>query len=200
MKLRERKPSTSTQDAAAKLLGLEPRNSDELGRLGQVVHWQYGATLGAVRGLMAAASLREPLASLLFFALVWGIDLGVVPTLTDGEPATEWGADELAIDAFHHVVFVGVTALARAFCSRSTGVEASADFASDSALTTHPATLAFGHPAPNPKLLTIGDREGEAFVSHFAGATNRLSFARRCSPLRKKQVRIGTAAVGVVLP
>ncbi|HEY3428092.1 MAG TPA: hypothetical protein VGK83_05425, partial [Acidimicrobiia bacterium] len=74
MKLRDRKPSTVPQDAAAKLLGLEPRNSDELNRLGQVVHWQYGSSLGAIRGLMTAASLREPLASILFFAAVWGLD------------------------------------------------------------------------------------------------------------------------------
>jgi hypothetical protein len=32
--------------------------------------------------------------------------------LAEDKPATEWGADELAIDAFHHLVFVGVTALA----------------------------------------------------------------------------------------
>ena len=43
---------------------------------------------------------------------VWALDLAVVPELADTKPAKEWGADELAIDAFHHVVFVGVTALA----------------------------------------------------------------------------------------
>jgi hypothetical protein len=112
MKLRDRKPSTTPQDAAANLLGLEPRNSDELSKLGQVVHWQYGTSLGAIRGLMSAAALREPLASILFFAAVWALDLAVVPELADTKPAKEWGADELAIDAFHHVVFVGVTALA----------------------------------------------------------------------------------------
>ena len=112
MKLRDRKPSTTPQDAAAHLLGLEPRNSDELSKLGQVVHWQYGTSLGAIRGVMSAAALREPLASILFFAAVWALDLAVVPQLADTKPATEWAADELAIDAFHHVVFVGVTALA----------------------------------------------------------------------------------------
>jgi hypothetical protein len=61
---------------------------------------------------MSAAALREPLASILFFAAVWALDLAVVPELADTKPAKEWGADELAIDAFHHVVFVGVTALA----------------------------------------------------------------------------------------
>jgi hypothetical protein len=112
MKLRDRKPSTVPQDAAAKLLGLEARNSDELNRLGHVVHWQYRTSLGAIRGLMSAASLREPLASILFFAAVWGLDLALVPALTENKPATEWGADQLAIDAFHHLVFVGVTGLA----------------------------------------------------------------------------------------
>ncbi|HKZ18639.1 MAG TPA: hypothetical protein VJQ57_00870 [Acidimicrobiia bacterium] len=112
MKLRDRKPSTTPQDAAANLLGLEPRNSDELRKLGQVVHWQYGTSLGAIRGLMSAAALREPLASILFFTAVWALDLAVVPQVADAKPATEWAADELAIDAFHHVVFVGVTALA----------------------------------------------------------------------------------------
>ena len=112
MKLRDRKPSTTPQEAAANLLGLEPRNSDELSKLCQVVHWQYGTSLGAIRGLMSAAALREPLASIVFFAAVWAFDLAVVPELADTKPATEWGADELAIDAFHHVVFVGVTALA----------------------------------------------------------------------------------------
>jgi hypothetical protein len=112
MKLRDRKPSTAPQDAASKLLKLEPRNSDELNRLGQVVHWQYGTSQGAIRGLMSAAALREPLASILFFAAVWGVDLAVVPELTDNKPASEWGAEELAIDALHHLVFVGVTALA----------------------------------------------------------------------------------------
>lgn len=31
--------------AVAKLIGLEPRKTDELNRLGQVVHWQYGRVL-----------------------------------------------------------------------------------------------------------------------------------------------------------
>ena len=111
MKLRKREASTVPAEAASKVLGFRVWKQDQR-KFANVVHWQYGSSVGALRGLLSAVGLREPLASGLFFTVVWGTALAMVPKLTDAPPVKEWGPEELAIDAFHHLVYVVATSLA----------------------------------------------------------------------------------------
>jgi hypothetical protein len=111
MKLRKRDPSTVPAQAASEVLGVRVWKQDQE-KFANVVHWQYGSSVGALRGLLSAMGLPEPLASGLFFTAVWGTALAMVPRLSDAPPVKEWGPEQLAIDGFHHLVYAVATSLA----------------------------------------------------------------------------------------
>src|SRR4051794_5525453 len=113
MKLRGRPPSTTPGRAAAKVLGVEPVGERESKRFATLVHWGYGTSWGAVRGVIGFAGLDGLAAGAAFYAIVWGSELAMLPSLDIGVPPPwKWGAEELAIDAFHHVVFASATSAA----------------------------------------------------------------------------------------
>ena len=43
------------------------------------------------------------------FSAVWGSKQVMLPALGVSPPLTEWGAEEIAIDALHHVVYAATT-------------------------------------------------------------------------------------------
>src|SRR5436190_13266256 len=113
MKLRKRPPSTAPADAAGKVLGVRPKDEKGKQRLASVVHYAYGSGWGLARAVLRAAfraggrrrrpSIIEPLA---YFGAVWGAALIILPALRISKPFWRWGAKEVAIDAFHHGVYV----------------------------------------------------------------------------------------------
>lgn len=111
-KLRDRGSSSAPADAAGKVLGVQPRDSDGEARFANVVHWSYGTSWGAVRGLIAAAGLRGTTATAVHFAAIWGGSLVMLPALDVAPPPWETGPKELGIDAFHHAVYAGATSVA----------------------------------------------------------------------------------------
>jgi hypothetical protein len=117
-KVRGRAASSAPADAAAKVLGVKPTGEAEQARFSTFVHWAYGTGWGAVRGLLAAMGLQGPRAAGAHFAAVWGSELVMLPALDVAAPATEWGAEEVAIDAFHHLVYATATSVAYAFVDR----------------------------------------------------------------------------------
>ena len=110
-RVRGRKPSDAPAQAAAKVLGVSPVGEEEKTRFSNLVHWGYGTGWGAVRGVMGAAGLRGVPAGGLFFAAIWGNELVMLPTLCVAPPATEWGREELAVDAGHHLVYATITSV-----------------------------------------------------------------------------------------
>jgi hypothetical protein len=112
MKLRGREASTVPSDAAGKVLGVQPRNARGKARFATVVHWTYGASWGAVRGLIAATGLRGPAADVVHFAGVWTAALVMLPSLKVAPPVTEWPPEEIALDALHHVIYAAGTGVA----------------------------------------------------------------------------------------
>jgi len=56
-KLRGREASSAPADAAGKVLGVQPRDEAGQARFSTVVHWGYGTSWGAVRGLLHAADV-----------------------------------------------------------------------------------------------------------------------------------------------
>lgn len=109
MKLRDRPGSSAPADAAGKVLGVKP--VDEA-RFSTLVHWGYGTSWGAVRGLLAGIGLGGFSATAVHFAAVWGGSLVMLPALDVAPPASKMEPTELAIDAGHHLVYVIATALA----------------------------------------------------------------------------------------
>ena len=118
MKLRGRPASSAPATAAAKVLGVEHKGQGEEARFSSIVHWGYGTSWGAVRGLIGAAGLRGLRANAAHLGAVWGTEQAMLPALGVAPPFWEWGAKEVAIDAFHHLVYAGATGAAYALLDR----------------------------------------------------------------------------------
>ncbi len=112
MKLRGRAGSSAPADAACKVLRVEPVDEAAKARFSTLVHWGYGTGWGGVRGLLAGIGLGGRSATTIHFAAVWGGGLVMLPALDVAPPASETEARELAIDAFHHLVYAVATGLA----------------------------------------------------------------------------------------
>lgn len=118
-KLRQRDASSAPADAAGKLLGVQPRDEAGQARFSNVVHWSYGTSWGAVRGLLHAAGRDGPVATVLHFTAIWGGSQVMLPALDVAPPVWEAEPKELAIDALHHAVYVVATGIAFAALERS---------------------------------------------------------------------------------
>ncbi len=117
-KLRGRGSSSTPGQAAAKVLGVEPVDEESEARFSNLVHWGYGTAWGGARGLLEAAGLSGPAATAAHFGAVWGSEQVMLPALDVTPPLTEWGAEEIAIDTFHHLVYVTATGLAYTLLDR----------------------------------------------------------------------------------
>ena len=88
----------------ANLLGLSRPDEDRLAR-NMTMHYAAGAMLGTLRGVMAAANLRGPLASLMHTPVRLSTDQ-ILENLTGvGAPPWTWPRDELLIDVIHKGVY-----------------------------------------------------------------------------------------------
>ena len=119
MKLRGRPASSTPARAAEKVLGVQPVDEEAEARFSNLVHWGYGTAWGGVRGLIAAAGLTGPAATAAHLAAVWGSEQVMLPALDAAPPLTEWGAREVAIDAFHHLVYAAATGVAYSLLDRA---------------------------------------------------------------------------------
>jgi hypothetical protein len=112
-KLRRRAPSTAPADATARVLGIERFASDAAyNRFSNISHWGYGTGWGAVRGLLASLGLGPAAATAAHGAAVWGNEQVMLPALKVAPPVTMWGSREVAIDAWHHLVYAAGTGIA----------------------------------------------------------------------------------------
>jgi hypothetical protein len=112
MKARGRPSSSTPAEAAARVLGVEPRDDRARRRFAAIVHWSYGTGWGAVRGLLDAAGVRGARATVAHLGIVWGSELVMLPALGVAPPPWRWGAVEIAIDLLHHGVYATATGLA----------------------------------------------------------------------------------------
>jgi hypothetical protein len=111
-RLRGRAPSSAPARATAKVLGISSfEDSVAQARFNDLSHWGYGTGWGAVRGLLDAAGLPPGKASAAHGAAVWGSAQVTLPALDIAPPAIFWPKEEIAIDAFHHMVYAVATGL-----------------------------------------------------------------------------------------
>lgn len=112
-RLRGRAPSTAPARATAKALGIKAFNTpiDEA-RFNDLSHWGYGTGWGIVRGLLAAAGLSPRAATVAHGAAIYGAAQVSLPAMDIAPPSVFWGAEEVAIDAFHHLVYAAATGMA----------------------------------------------------------------------------------------
>ena len=92
----------------AHLLRLSSPDEDRWLR-NMAMHYGTGALAGAVRGLMSAANLRGPLASLIHTGLRLSVDQTLENATGVGAPPWTWPRAELAIDILHKGVYAFAT-------------------------------------------------------------------------------------------
>jgi len=92
----------------ARLLRLRDPDSDRWSR-NMAMHYLAGATAGAVRGVMSAANLRGPFASVMHTNLRLSFDQTLENATGAGAPPWTWPRDELVIDISHKALYSFVT-------------------------------------------------------------------------------------------
>lgn len=112
MKMTGREPSTTPAEAVDELADIAPEDEEKRERFSNLVHWSYGSSLGAVRGILASTALSPVVADSVFLGSVWGAQLIFLPALGMTAPPTEWGAKALAKDFGHHFVYAAGVAVA----------------------------------------------------------------------------------------
>jgi hypothetical protein len=118
-RLRGRAPSSAPARATAKVLGIKEFDSDlAAARFNDLSHWGYGTSWGALRGLLGATGMPARAATALHGAAIYGSAQVTLPALEVAPPAVFWPKAEIAIDAFHHLVYAAATGLAYRALSR----------------------------------------------------------------------------------
>jgi hypothetical protein len=92
----------------ARLLRLSSPDADRWMR-NMAMHYGTGALAGALRGVMSAANLRGPLASLMHTGLRLSIDQTLENGTGVGAPPWTWPRDELAVDVLHKAIYAFAT-------------------------------------------------------------------------------------------
>lgn len=121
-KVRGREASLAPAKAAEKMLGIRRFESKKAeNRFSNLVHWGTGTGWGALRGALGAVGLPPALATAGHFSAVWGGAVAALPRLEVAPPITKWGGKEIAIDVWHHAVYVAATAVAYELLRRRSG-------------------------------------------------------------------------------
>jgi hypothetical protein len=112
-KLRGRAFSDAPARATAKVLGIrEFDDARAKARFSDLSHWGYGTAWGIARAVMRELGLGPKLATPAHFAAIWGSAAVMLPALEIAPPFVFWGAEEVAIDVFHHLVYATATGVA----------------------------------------------------------------------------------------
>jgi hypothetical protein len=112
-KLRGREPSSAPARATAKALGIKEFDGPIAeARFNDLSHWGYGTGWGVVRGLLAATGMPPRAATVAHGAAIYGAAQATLPALEVAPPVVFWAPQEIAIDAFHHVVYATATGIA----------------------------------------------------------------------------------------
>ncbi len=111
MAIQKREQSKMPADVASKVLGVEPINEKEKSKFAQEVHWAYGTSWGAIRGLLSESGIKGWAASATHFVLIWGTGMMVEDKLGDEPAVDKWDAKTIAIEGLHHAVYALATGL-----------------------------------------------------------------------------------------
>lgn len=110
MSITNRKPSDAPAKAVKKTLHIKPLKEYKE-EFSNEVHWVYGTSWGVMRGLLSIAGIRGFAATTLHMASIWGTAVTIQPKLDIAPPLSEWESKDIAIDLFHHAVYVIVAGL-----------------------------------------------------------------------------------------
>jgi hypothetical protein len=112
-RLRHRAASSAPARATAKVLGIKEFEDDiAKARFNDLSHWGYGTSWGVLRGLLAATGMSPKAATATHGVAIYGAAQVTLPALEIAPPSIFWSKEEIAIDAFHHVVYATATGVA----------------------------------------------------------------------------------------
>jgi hypothetical protein len=112
-RLRHRQPSSAPARATTKALGIKEFDGPIAeARFNDLSHWGYGTGWGVVRGLLGATGMPARTATAAHGAAIYGAAQATLPALEVAPPVVFWAPEEIAIDAFHHVVYATATGIA----------------------------------------------------------------------------------------
>ena len=112
-RIRGRAPSSAPARATAKVHGIAEFEDDVAkARFNDLSHWGFGTSWGVLRGLLGATGMPAKTATALHGAAVYGNSQVMLPALEIAPPSVFWAKEEIAIDAFHHLVYAAATGLA----------------------------------------------------------------------------------------
>ena len=112
-KLRGRAASSAPAEATAKVLGISGFDTPGAhARFSFLSHWGYGTGWGLVRAAIGSLGLSPAAATAAHGAAVWGNEQVMLPALDVAPPINLWGGTEIAIDAWHHLVYATSTGIA----------------------------------------------------------------------------------------
>jgi hypothetical protein len=110
MRITKRKPSTAPADAVKKTLHIEAEPGNKK-TFSNEVHYAYGTSWGVVRGLLSLAGITGFAATSVHLAAIWGTAITIEPKLNIAPPVKEWQPKDIAVDIFHHTVYVIVAGI-----------------------------------------------------------------------------------------
>ena len=67
--------------------------------------------------------IRDRTGAVAHYGAVWGSELVMLPALEVAPPLKEWERTELAIDAWHHLVYATATSIAYAALDRQSSAD-----------------------------------------------------------------------------
>jgi hypothetical protein len=112
-RLRHRRPSSAPARATAKALGIKEFDGPLAeARFNDLSHWGYGTGWGVLRGVLAATGMSPWAATAAHGAAIYGAAQATLPALEVAPPIVFWAPEEIAIDAFHHLVYASATGIA----------------------------------------------------------------------------------------
>ena len=112
MRMRKRAPSTVPAKVVEKLLHVEATDERAELRLANATHFAYGSGWGLARALLRELGLGRTGATLAQFALVWGTELRMLPSMKLVPPVRMWKKQEIAQDLLMHALYASATGVA----------------------------------------------------------------------------------------
>lgn len=105
MKITGRAPSDAPAKAVNKVLNVKATSEEQKETFVQEVHWTYGTLWGVARGVLDLMGVKGAPACAAHWAVLWGAEMIMLPSLKVAPPLKEWGGKEIAKDGLMHVVY-----------------------------------------------------------------------------------------------
>lgn len=105
MKLSNREPSEMPSKIGGRVLGVQPRNQEGRQRFNMVMHVSYGTMWGLARGMMGLVGLKGWPATALHWAMIWGTEMVMVPSLSKTPTVDEWEPPQIVKDGLMHASY-----------------------------------------------------------------------------------------------